>query len=185
MSPTGAWSFQICVYWCLLSHLSIFNIYTILHSLSTPMTKSSLPPSQNLMNQIGLSGTRRPGHFFCLQALTELLMPRKSQLGWRLLASDWTAKDCKMYVYLFFLIEPNYHTPIIVIKSSWEAWAKLVAEYEKDSAMMCMALHQQFYSLTHDPTIGIVVFIDTIFWLFNNSVLLVINQMTWKLPTSF
>ena len=78
-------------------------------------------------------------------------------------ASDWAAKDHKMYVYLFFLIEPNYCAPIIDIKSGQDTWAKLVAKYEKDSATMCMALHQWFYSLTHDPAVGIVGFIDTVF----------------------
>ena len=77
--------------------------------------------------------------------------------------SNWTAKDHKMYVYLFLLIGPNYHAPIINIKSSQEAWVKLVAKYKKDSATMCMALHQQFYFLMHDPTVGIAVFIDAVF----------------------
>jgi gag-polypeptide of LTR copia-type len=75
-------------------------------------------------------------------------------------ATDWTTKDHKMYVYLFFLIKPNYRAPIVKIKSGQEAWKKLVAEYEKDSAMTCMALCQQFYSLMHDPAVSITVFID-------------------------
>ena len=78
-------------------------------------------------------------------------------------ATDWTTKDRKMYAYLFFLIKPNYRVPIIEIKSGREAWKKLVAEYEKDSATTRMALHQQFYSLMHDPAVGITVFIDAIF----------------------
>jgi hypothetical protein len=53
--------------------------------------------------------------------------------------------------------------PIIDIKSGREAWKKLVTEYEKDSAMTRMALCQQFYSLMHDPTVGITVFINAIF----------------------
>ena len=65
-----------------------------------------------------------------------------------------------MYV---FLIEPNYHTPIVDIKSGQETWKQLISEYKKDSATTCMALHQQFYSLTHDPAISIVVFIDAVF----------------------
>ena len=67
-----------------------------------------------------------------------------------------------MYAYLFFLTEPNYCAPIINVNSGWEAWKKLVAEYKKDSAMMCMALHQQFYSLMHDPVVGIIIFIDAV-----------------------
>ena len=78
-------------------------------------------------------------------------------------AAEWTAKDHKMYAYLFFLIEPNYHAPIIDIKSGHKAWKKLISKYEKDSATMRMALCQQFYSLTHNPAVGIAVFIDAIF----------------------
>ena len=49
-------------------------------------------------------------------------------------AVEWTMKDHKTYTYLFFLIKPNYHMPIIDIKSSHEAWKKLIAEYKKDSS---------------------------------------------------
>jgi hypothetical protein len=42
-------------------------------------------------------------------------------------ATKWTVKDRKTYMYLFFLIEPNYHAPIIDIKSGHEAWRKLVS----------------------------------------------------------
>jgi hypothetical protein len=52
---------------------------------------------------------------------------------------------------------------IVDIKSGREAWKKLISEYKKDSATTRMALHQQFYSLTHDPAVGIAVFIDAIF----------------------
>ena len=78
-------------------------------------------------------------------------------------AAEWTAKDRKTYAYLFFLIEPNYRVPIIEIKSRREAWKKLVAKYEKDSATTRMVLRQQFYSLTHNPAVSIAVFIDTVF----------------------
>jgi len=78
-------------------------------------------------------------------------------------ATEWNSKNHKTYMYLFFLIEPNYHTPIIDIKSSCKAWRKLVSKYEKDTATMCMALHQQFYSLMHNPVVGITVFIDAVF----------------------
>jgi gag-polypeptide of LTR copia-type len=85
-------------------------------------------------------------------------------------AAEWTVKDRKTYAYLFFLIEPNYRAPIIEIKSRREAWKKLVAEYEKDSATTRMALCQQFYSLTHDPAVGIAVFIDAVFSIVVSSV---------------
>jgi hypothetical protein len=74
-----------------------------------------------------------------------------------------TVKDRKTYADLFFLIELNYRAPIVDIKSGCKAWKKLIAEYEKDSATTRMALRQQFYSLTHDPAVGIAVFIDAVF----------------------
>ena len=80
-----------------------------------------------------------------------------------LTTAKWTAKDRKTYAYLFFLIELNYRAPIIDMKSGREAWKKLVSEYEKDSATTRMALRQQFYSVTHNPAVGIVIFIDTVF----------------------
>ena len=52
---------------------------------------------------------------------------------------------------------------IVDIKSGREAWKKLISAYKKDSATTRMALRQQFYSLTHDPAVGIAVFIDAIF----------------------
>jgi len=78
-------------------------------------------------------------------------------------ATEWNSKDHKTYPYLFFLIKPNYHAPIINMKSGREAWKKLTTKYEKDTAMTCMALCQQFYSLRHDPAVGIAVFIGTVF----------------------
>jgi hypothetical protein len=78
-------------------------------------------------------------------------------------ATKWNAKDHKTYAYLFFFIKLNYHVPIINIKSSHKAWKKLVARYEKDSATTHVALCQQFYLLTHNPAVGITVFIDAVF----------------------
>jgi hypothetical protein len=67
-----------------------------------------------------------------------------------------------VYAYIFFLVEPNYRAPILDIKSGREAWNKLVSEHEKDNATTRIGLRQQFYSLSHDPSISIVVFIDTV-----------------------
>ena len=57
-------------------------------------------------------------------------------------AVEWMTKDRKMYMYLFFLIIPNYCAPIIDFKLGQEAWKKLVTEYEKDNATLQMALCQ-------------------------------------------
>ena len=78
-------------------------------------------------------------------------------------ATEWNSKDRKTYAYLFFLIKLNHRAPIIDMKSSQDAWKKLMSEYKKDSAITRMALRQQFYLLTHNPTVGIVVFIDAVF----------------------
>jgi hypothetical protein len=99
--------------------------------------------------------------FLLLAGLDGIIDTKEIPTGTK--ATKWMVKDCKTYVYLFFLMEPNYHAPIINIKSGCEAWKKLVAEYEKDSATMCMALCQQFYSLVHDPAVSIAVFIDAVF----------------------
>ena len=77
-------------------------------------------------------------------------------------AAEWNSKDHKVYIYIFFLIEPNYHASIIKSKSGQEAWKKLVAKYKKDSATIYMALCQQFYSLTHDPTVSIIIIINVV-----------------------
>ena len=77
-------------------------------------------------------------------------------------AAEWNSKDHKVYTCIFFLIEPNYHASIIESKSGQEAWKKLVAKYKKDNAPIYMALCQQFYSLTHDPTVSIIIFINVV-----------------------
>lgn len=77
-------------------------------------------------------------------------------------AADWIAKDRKVYAYIFFLVEPNYRAPILDIKSGREAWKKLVSEYEKDNSTTRIGLRQQFYTLSHNPSLSIVVFIDAV-----------------------
>jgi hypothetical protein len=77
-------------------------------------------------------------------------------------APEWAAKDRKAYAYIFFLVEPNYRAPILDIKSGREAWNKLVSEHEKDNATTRIGLRQHFYSLSHNPSLSIVVFIDAV-----------------------
>lgn len=76
----------------------------------------------------------------------------------------------KNLFHLFFLIEPNYRAPIMEVKSGRKAWKKLVSEYEKDTAMTRMGLRQRFYSITHDPAVGISVYIE--------AVLLIVQQLS-------
>ena len=77
-------------------------------------------------------------------------------------APEWAVKDRKAYAYIFFLVEPNYRAPILDIKSGREAWNKLVSEHEKDNATTRIRLQQHFYSLSHNPSLSIVVFIDAV-----------------------
>jgi hypothetical protein len=58
---------------------------------------------------------------------------------------------------------------ILNVKSGQEAWNKLVSEHEKDNATMHIRLCQQFYSLSHNPSLTIIVFI--------NAVLLIAQQL--------
>ena len=73
--------------------------------------------------------------------------------------SEWDQVDQKVYAVIWFLVDPNYHGPIITTKSGKEAWAKLIVEYQKDNATNQLMLHQQFYSVIHDPTIPVANFI--------------------------
>ena len=70
--------------------------------------------------------------------------------------------DQKVYAAIWFLVDPNYHGPIITTKSGKEVWAKLIAEYQKDNVMNWLMLCQQFYSTIHDPAIPVADFIEGI-----------------------
>jgi hypothetical protein len=72
--------------------------------------------------------------------------------------AEWLSCDKKTYAYLYFLIELNYHHPIVEVMLGCNAWIMLVAKYEKDSATTQMVLCQHFYSLVHDLSVGVAVF---------------------------
>jgi gag-polypeptide of LTR copia-type len=78
-------------------------------------------------------------------------------------ASEWEALDEKVYAMIWFLVDPNYRSLIITMKSRKEAWAKLVSEYQKDSMTNRLLLRQQFYSIAHDPAVPVSTFIDNVF----------------------
>jgi len=77
--------------------------------------------------------------------------------------------DKKVYAHIWFLVDPNCWDSIVEIKSGQEAWAALKAEHEKDMPSTWMNLGQHFYSLSHDPTIGVIPF--------TNQVLTVVRQL--------
>ena len=78
-------------------------------------------------------------------------------------------RDKKAYAYIWFLVEPNSWDSIIKIKSGREAWAALKAEHEKDTPSTRMNLRQRLYSLSHNPTVGVMPFV--------NEVLTVVSQL--------
>jgi hypothetical protein len=51
---------------------------------------------------------------------------------------------------------------IVEIKSGRDAWAALKAEHEKDTPSTCMNLRQHFYALSHDPTVGVMPFVNDV-----------------------
>jgi hypothetical protein len=73
---------------------------------------------------------------------------------------EWDVVDQKVYAVIWFLVDPNHRSPIITTKSGKEAWAKLVAEYQKDNATNRLMLRQEFYSIKHDPALPITEFIE-------------------------
>lgn len=74
--------------------------------------------------------------------------------------SEWDVVDQKVYTIIWFLVDPNHHSPIITTKSGKEAWAKLVAEYQKDDTTNQLMLHQDFYSIKHDSALPVTKFIE-------------------------
>ena len=166
LAPDLFVSVSICVFFrAYLGHISVFNIYLSLQQLSTSTTmadKAILATLPKLNGSNWFEWKKEAETFLLLAGLDGIIDAEEVPTGAK--ATEWNSKDRKTYAYLFFLIEPNYHAPIIDIKSGREAWKKLTAEYEKDTATTRMALRQQFYSLTHDPAVGIAVFIDAVFF---------------------
>jgi hypothetical protein len=78
-------------------------------------------------------------------------------------------RDKKAYAHIWFLVDSNSRDSIIELKSGREAWAALKAEHEKDTPSTRMNLRQRFYSLSHDPAVGVMPFV--------NDVLSVVRQL--------
>ena len=78
-------------------------------------------------------------------------------------ASEWDALDQKVYAIIWFLVDANHRSPIVTTTSGKEAWAALVAEYQKDSSTNRLLLHQQFFSVTHDPSLPVSTFLEDVF----------------------
>ena len=73
--------------------------------------------------------------------------------------SEWDVVDQKVYAIIWFLVDPNHCSPIITTKSGKEAWEKSIVEYQKDNATNWLMLHQEFYSIKHDPALPVTEFI--------------------------
>jgi hypothetical protein len=78
-------------------------------------------------------------------------------------------RDKRAYAHIWFLVEPNCWDTIIELKLGCESWAALKAKHKKDTPSTRMNLHQCFYALSHDPTAGIMPFV--------NEVLTVVRQL--------
>jgi hypothetical protein len=70
--------------------------------------------------------------------------------------------DKKAYAHIWFLVDLNSHNSIIELKLGREAWAALKAEHEKDTPSTRMNLCQHFYSLSHNPAIGVMPFVNDV-----------------------
>jgi hypothetical protein len=77
-------------------------------------------------------------------------------------AATWDGKDKRTYSILYFLIQPEFRSLIIEYSSGVKAWSALKAEFEKDSSATRLSLRNQFYSVRHDPTKPVSLFIETV-----------------------
>ena len=75
---------------------------------------------------------------------------------------DWETKDKRGYSLLYFLIGSDYRSIITELSSGSTAWNALKGEYEKDSSATRLTLRNQFYTIRHDPSRPVSIFIDAI-----------------------
>ena len=74
----------------------------------------------------------------------------------------WEAKDRCGYSLLYFLLGSNYHSIITELSSGSAAWNTLKGKYKKDSSATHLTLCNQFYTIHHDPSCPVSIFIDAI-----------------------
>ena len=75
---------------------------------------------------------------------------------------DWETKDKRGYSLLYFLIGSDYRSIITELSSGSTAWNALKGEYEKDSSATWLTLRNQFYTIRHNPSHPVSIFIDAI-----------------------
>ena len=145
-------SVSICIFWVICVFLcayiwviclSLTSIQVHIHYLHLSMAdRAILATLQKLNSSNWFEWKKEAKTFLLLAGLDRIINAADIPTGSK--AAEWNSKDHKVYTYIFFLIEPNYHASIIESKSG-QAWKKLVAKYKKDSAPIYMALCQQFY----------------------------------------
>ena len=123
MSHTGTWSFfeslSICVLWVIC--LSLTSVWVYIHYLHLSMAyRAILATLPKLDGSNWFEWKKEAETILLLAGLDRIIDAADTPTGSK--ATEWNSKDCKLYVYLFFLIKPNYYAPIIEIKSSQEAW---------------------------------------------------------------
>lgn len=76
--------------------------------------------------------------------------------------ADWIRMDERAYSIIYFLIDVDYRGLIGDVNSGAEAWKILKEEFQKDSAAQRLALRHELYSITHDATKRVGVYIEAI-----------------------
>ena len=100
--------------------------------------------------------------FFSLDGIWDVVsgaVPRPADLKD---LGDWETKDKHGYSLLYFLIGSDYCSIITELSSGSAAWNALKGKYEKDSSAMWLTLCNQFYTIRHDPSHPVSIFIDAI-----------------------
>lgn len=77
-------------------------------------------------------------------------------------AQAWTRKDIYAYSLIYFLIDSDFRETIAETNSGLKTWSLLIDEYQKDASATHLALHNQFYSIRHDPAKPIGVFLGSV-----------------------
>ena len=112
--------FEICAY---LSHLFLSVFILSLHHLFN-CSHLLMAERAIIHSLLKLNGSnwfewkKETETFLLLAGLHGIIDAVEAPTGAKA-AGNQTTKDHKMYTYLFFLIEPNYHAPIINVNSGW------------------------------------------------------------------
>ena len=189
MSPAGAWSFQICVYLCLLSHLSFFSVLLwviclsltsipfYIHYLHPPMADKVILTTLPKLNESNWFEWKKEAETFLLLAgldAEEIPTGAKAvMIGLQMI----TKHMCTISSLLSQITVPLLLTSDPVEKLGQSLLRRTVPQhawyFANNYIHSCMI-----------PLLVLWCSLMPFFQLFNNSALLVINWTTSKLLTS-